>query len=115
VLFHKDIFLPDQIKKLRAVTVAPRVTGHAREAAQSDRYGQIIVPNKITFCGQDVIEAEMAGGAVIKLVIRLKYNAASDAIYVLGFENGAFLKTVWLNAVGDKHVTLDKAAYNKYL
>ncbi len=112
-LFHREVFLPQVILDLGARTIQPRVTNHARRAALQDRYGEITIPESVTFSGADVIEAEMEDGRVVKLVIRAPYDAARDLVLAIGFEGGqSFLKTVWFNLKSDGHRTLDRSRYS---
>lgn len=111
-LYHTEIFLPSPIRALATRTIAPRITRHAEMAAAGDRYGKLNIPCTLTFSGADVVEAEVESGRVVKLVLRLPYDATRDAVYAVGFDNGAaFIKTVWFNLKSDKHKTLDRSRY----
>ena len=113
-LFHKNIVMPREIAELKSVTIHPHVSRHAREAAQSDRYGAIMIPTLITFSGADIIEAEITGGSAVKLLIRRPYDASRDIVFAVGFRNNeSFLKSVWFNLRNDVHSTLKREIYNK--
>lgn len=113
-LFHRDVYMPAKIKKAGRVGIALRPTAHALTAAQSDRYGTIQIPARIEFTGADVVEAELFGDKVQKLVIRLPYNSSLSVIFVLIPDTGT-LKTVWLNRVNDSHKTLEAWRYETKL
>ncbi len=111
-LYHKDIFLPAPVATLGQMTIAPKVTRHAEQAAQSDRYGCIAIPSRVTFSGKDVVEAELTQGRVTKLVVRVAYDATRDLVLAIGFDKGAsFIKTVWFNLNSDTHSTLKRHLY----
>lgn len=111
-LYHKDVFLPSSVRALPARAYSPSITRHATEAALSDRYGKITIPASLTFSGREVVECEICEGSVRKLVVRLPYDGARDAVYVIGFDSGkCFLKSVWLNLSNDCHCTLDRSRY----
>lgn len=110
-LYHRDIYMPEGVRKLSGITLALRATNHAKEAASRDRYGVLLIPAAITFSGQDVIEAEFINGSLAKVVVRLPYDSRRDAIYVCTPDGT--LKTVWFNMRRDKHSTLDATKYCK--
>ena len=104
--------MPAKIAKLERTTLAPEITSHARDAAAGDRYGKMTIPASITFCGRDVVEAEIDGGKVKKLVVRVHYDETRDGVYVLGIDNGrVFYKTAWFNLSSDVHATLKRHLY----
>ena len=108
-LYHKLVFLP-KINKPDADY--PCVyTQHAREAALTDKYGVIILPNSYNLANSDIIELEIKNNDINKLVIRAPYNNKYDLTIVISFYSGV-IKTVWLNKKDDNHDTLDK---NKYI
>lgn len=114
-LYHKDIFMPERIKNLGLVSVSLVQTQHALHAANTDRYGEIMVPNLLTFRGRHVVEAETdCSGKVIKLVVRRQYSATLDVCYAIALMRNSttvILKTVWLNERNDNHLTLRREAY----
>lgn len=111
-LYHTEIFLPAAIRALTARTIAPRITRHAETAAAGDRYGKLTIPRTLTFSGANVVEAEVEAGRVVKLVVRLPYDATRDAVFAIGFDNGqSFIKTVWFNLKSDRHTTLNRSRY----
>lgn len=85
---------------------------HAREEAMKDRYGDITLPRAISFTegGLKIIEMEIQGQSVTKLVVRMSYDADKDITIVFNPADG-FVRTVWLNEKTDTHKTLDKSKY----
>jgi hypothetical protein len=59
-----------------------------------------------------VIEIEMEGRQVIKILYRIPYNAKYDMLLAIIPDRG-FVKTIWLNSVEDKHQTLRVGEYTK--
>ncbi len=111
-LFHREIFLPLNLRNLASTNLELNPTDHAREAAETDRYGAISIPAAIKFNGSNIVEAETVGGKLSKVVVRLSYDDTRDAIYAIGIDKGrTFLKTVWFNLKSDKHSTLRKEMY----
>lgn len=109
ILFHREIAMPAKVRDMKEISFTLRPTAHAENAARNDRYGKLTIPASIRFAGKDIVEAEMTGGAVTKLVVRIPYDSTRDAIYVI-LPNGT-LKTVWFNLSNDLHKTLDKSRY----
>ena len=113
-LYHKEIAMPREVTALKAVTIRPTHTRHAREAALTDRYGVINLPEVVSFSGADVVEAEITEGRVSKLVVRRPYDEARDIVMAIGFRNSeSFLKSAWFNLRNDNHGTLNRERYNK--
>lgn len=113
-LYHREIAMPREVATLKTVTICPTHTRHAREAALTDRYGVINLPEVVSFSGADVVEAEITEGRVSKLVVRRPYDETRDIVMAIGFRNSeSFLKTVWGNLKTDRHATLRREIYNK--
>jgi hypothetical protein len=83
-------------------------TQHARQAAKNDRYGEPEdLPETVSILPGQVIELEIAGGRLQKLVVRIPYDSEVDLCLVLSLETErASVKTLWLNLVTDNHSTL---------
>lgn len=109
-LYHTEVFLPAKLKTLPRCRIAITPSEHAKRAAKDDRYGNVPIPSHIEFDGRNIIEAEIDGGRVLKLVVRLALNAVNDVIYVVMPETG-LLKTTWINRRSDLHRTLDRSRY----
>lgn len=116
MLYHKNLGLPKELLyKLNHIKeVSLTYSRHAIIASQSDRYAtrRIKLRDKLSFKADDVIELETdANGSLLKLVVRVSYNADLDIIYVLS--RGGFVKTVWLNKKTDLHETLNESKYER--
>ncbi len=112
-LFHREVYMPADIREqFHGRTFRLAVSGHARVAARSDRYGVLSIPETVTVEGGAIVEAEASESAIEKIVVRTSYDATRDAVYVL-IPDGpvATLKTVWFNLKSDRHKTLDKKNY----
>jgi hypothetical protein len=109
MLLHKSqANFPDEIRNAPKRTFNPKYTLHAKEAAD-DR--NIVLPNVISFSGKDVFEAQIEDGKIVKVCIRIGYNAKNDLI--LAVLNDRTVKTVWTNRKGDDHKTLDLSKYTR--
>ncbi len=120
-LYHRDIYLPES-PALSAPTERTwwlTYTRHAKMECIGDYQASIIhPPRSVHFSRSQIIEAEIVRGEVIKLVVRIGYTGTRDLVLVLcGFEPGvsfANVKSIWTNAVGDKHKTLRKELYEPH-
>lgn len=84
-----------------------QITAHAQRAAQSDRYGQIDLPESITTAGTQLVEFETDNHSQItKIVLRKSYSVDLDVVFVV--VSGGVLVTVWLNRKSDNHQTLQR-------
>lgn len=112
MLYHKDIRLPEGFA-LPARTVALSWTRHACHALTTDRYGMIPKFEHIDLRLKEVIEVELDGKRVVKVVVRGDLDGINDIVYVL-IPNGSnpwTVKTVWINEKNDDHKTLDRSKY----
>lgn len=117
-LYHTDIFTPPQFKRIENVIVDNiyPLSPYVVNAANSDRFGQIIVPSSFEFSYCDIIEIETYKDSTdIKFLIRLEYDKINDLCIVILCDRlgNVRIKTVWLNEKTDKHKTLDKTKYSK--
>lgn len=110
-LYHKELGLP--ALAFRATARRPHYTPHALTACLNDRYGQILPPASITLKAEQVVEVEVRGGKVEKIVVRLPYNDRFDLVAALcNFSaDSVTVKTVWLNERNDTHATLNRSLY----
>lgn len=110
-LFHKDIGFPEGF----CAKVGTRMliyTQHAKNAALNDRYGVINLPKYVNTSDAEIIEAEIEGQLVLKLVYRVSYNKDLDLVLaVIPVDDKFLVKTVWLNRRTDKHKTLNRRVY----
>ena len=114
-LFHKDIGFPANLNLPKGV-IDLRYSPHAQSAAKDDRYtklGPINLPAAIDVNEATVIEVEMEGAKVTKILYRAKLDALRDiCIPVIPRFGHLFAKTVWVNLSSDKHRTLDRTKYS---
>lgn len=113
-LYHRDIFLPPVVSALANRQYNLAYTRHALTEAVNDKLGALThAPRSVKFQTYEIVEAELTDGEVTKLVVRLSYDERRDLILVLRhFDDGAAtVVTVWTNAIGDKHKTLNRKNY----
>jgi hypothetical protein len=110
-LYHRDIGLPVSAKKFQIGEIKLIYSMHARFEAQADRYQLISLPTVLDTNKATLIEVEILGGRLNKLVWRANYSEVFDLIIVLGASGT--VKTVWLNLKSDTHKTLDRSKYRK--
>lgn len=108
-LYHREIGFPGDVQ-IPTGHMDLVYSKHALDEANSDRYGQVDLPDTITFQLGDVIEIEVDNKQVIKMVVRVSYDDEKDLVLAIIPQNG-LVKTVWFNTRGDKHRTLDKWRY----
>lgn len=113
MLYHYTIGFPKNIA-LPVGRLRLRYGRHALEAAKTDRYGCLILPNSVQAHQLRIIEMEVVDGQVVKFVARMPYNAANDLVLVIAphSEQGCwFVRTVWVNKRNDTHSTLRRWLY----
>ena len=111
MLYHRDVNLPPQLKKLKKQIIPDLAYSYH---AQNQAYNKgIILPDKLEYSGHNIIEAEIIDSIVYKLVVRVEYehNSDYDICLVIINNNGILIKTLWLNNKTDTHKTLDKSNY----
>lgn len=108
-LFNAGVFMPPL--KFPTKPLALKYGAHALDAAAGDRYGNLLglLPTTLDWNDADVVEVEMTGPKLTKLVCRVPGDADLDVVLVV-LPTG-FVKTTWGNKVGDKHKTLDRTKY----
>lgn len=111
-LYHREIGFPKgaDLPPGFSPVVRLRYGPHALDAAKSDRYGRLHLPPVIDIRKGDLFEVGVTGNTVTKMAVRMPYDEKIDLIIVFGPKDG-FVRTVWANAKGDKHRTLDRAKY----
>jgi Na+-transporting NADH:ubiquinone oxidoreductase subunit NqrA len=114
MLYHYSIGFPD-VERFSGI-MQLEYSYHALNASNDDKYGMITLPNILDLTGLDLldtstrlIEMEVTNGIMSKGVYRVKYDKRYDLVLVV-LRNGR-VKTLWLNSVSDKHVTLDRSKY----
>ena len=117
MLYHRDIGFPQSLDLKYQYTFDLTYSKHAQEAANSDRYGEIKLPQGVSFPKSSVVEVETEDDVTItKMVVRYNYplNDKLDLCLVIIPQTG-FVKTVWINEAKDKHKTLDKSKYSQII
>lgn len=110
-LYHFEIGFPRNLN-VRFGTLRLRYSHHARQAALNDRYGDIDLPEALNTNTAKVIEVEVIGDRVEKVLYRVSYNDDFDLLVAV-MPRDSFVKTVWLNRRNDGHKTLNAAKYNR--
>ncbi len=114
MLFHRDIGLPKRFFPQGIFNLV--YSEHAKSAAYHDRYAGhkgIQLPQEIMARDDRLIETEIVGKDIVKLVYRIPYSSEYDLTLAISVQRGRawMVKTVWLNSVNDIHNTLNRAAY----
>lgn len=120
-LYHKNVFLPPNVKDYTGIIYRLLWTPHAKRAAETDRYGKIDITKlermlKVDL--KDVIEVEKDDitSQIIKMVIRKPYDKERDVVIAFipdVVNHEAVVKTVWSNLKSDIHKTLRKDLYSE--
>lgn len=111
--YHFEIGLPKGFNGAMGV-IPLEYTKHALEAAENDRYGKIKLPKEIDTNRAKVIEVEMRGREVLKVLYRVKCTKGLDLLVACMPMSDCFkVRTVWLNLASDAHGTLDASKYEK--
>jgi hypothetical protein len=82
---------------------------HAKHQCVADRYGIIKPPATLDIANGKLIELQVLGGRIEKIVVRIPYDNRHDLVLVVGKDG--FVRTLWLNRNNDKHNTLDRTRY----
>ena len=109
-LYHPQIGFPSTFRRpvgsFRAVASA-----HAKDRAELKGFK---LPTAINLNDYSIVEIEMDGSRLVKIVVRGEYDSYDDICMAIMFKNGgAFIKTAWLNAWDDSHKTLDPSRYGR--
>lgn len=117
-LYHKDLGFPNRVTNMLAGAKKAKFqfeldySYHAKQSAETDRYGRINLPTHVDCGSAQPIEVETKDGQINKVVYRTAYNEKFDLVIVV-VANDGFVRTVWLNRVDDIHNSLDESKYNK--
>lgn len=111
-LYHPEVYWPAEvIRQLPNQTIGVVYTKHAKQAAKSDRYGHIDLPNRIDMDRAFVFEAELNSRLCLtKFGVRISLDNERDLCLIITCN--LRVKTVWVNLRADEHKTLNK---NKYV
>jgi hypothetical protein len=109
-LFHKDVFMPPSAKS-PVFEGKLKYSFHAIKASQSDRFGDITLPEMFSVANAELIESELSddGKVVLKQVWRQALDDKRDLVLVITRDGR--VKTVWINLRSDKHRTLQVDKY----
>ena len=112
--YHKEVSWPEQLDMLMPTgMIDAKYSRHAENAAQTDRYGEILLPAYFTMERAWIFEAEI-DGSHLKIVFRYPHDDQYDMVVAALVEfDQLYVKTVWLNAVNDTHKTLNAENYAK--
>lgn len=108
-LFHKDLGFPKKMRFKAIEGLTP--SAHALRERDSDRYGKFDIPTAFDPETWTVIEIEVEGGALNKIVARKPIDEKRDIVMVF-LPLSKLIKTLWINTNDDTHKTLDKSAYS---
>lgn len=110
--YHKDLGFPAHIEIPQGLFKLD-ITGHARKAAQTDRYGSFQLDTWLDTYSAEAIEIEEESDG-LKVVYRMHHSRQLDVCYAVLFAgNKAVLKTAWLNEKSDQHKTLKFGHYTQ--
>ncbi len=118
-LFHRDLgFAPIVTRalcRLATSSFRPRYSMHSLRAALDDRYGPFVPPARITINVPEVVEVEISGLCITKVVVRIPCPKRDGFDLMLALTDFAAdtvtVKTCWLNRTTDTHTTLDASKY----
>lgn len=108
--YHKDVHMPEVFRK-PLFEGELFYTPHARQAAETDPYGVVALPQYFKAAGAQLIEVETEKGIPVKQLWRQRLDDERDL--VLAITKGGCVKTVWINLASDAHTTLHLDHYEK--
>jgi hypothetical protein len=101
----------NRLKDIRYPRKKLQLTNHVLQRMLEKK---IIVPKFIEIKSGQVVEAELNGACITKLVVRQSINTTQDLVLVLIPKDSTWLVvTAWLNDVTDTHKTLKKDRLSK--
>ena len=103
--YNKDVWMPKL--NVPTVDIILSYTYHALDAAKTDRYGVIELPESINLADYEIVELEIADGKPRKILIRGHYDSSRDLTMAILLRDNRVL-TVWSNLKGDDHKSLRK-------
>lgn len=109
-LYHVSLGLPANFRAPVGQHVL-HYTRHALHAAQNDRYGVPVLPDRIDSRTARVIEVEVTGQRVTKILYRIRHCDRFDLCLAVIPGAKFLVKTVWLQDNTDQHKTLDASRY----
>jgi len=109
-LYHVKLGFPKQAVFIRG-TLSLTYSRHALAESINDRYGIIVLPQKLNVENATLIEIEVEMNVVVKSVYRIPLDAERDLVLVV-LRDG-YVKTVWVNKRNDVHRSLDRSKYRR--
>lgn len=119
--YHRDLpggVPPEAIQAFLGTRIALDYSRHAMQAAVQDRYtnpkSPWVAPRHVLLSAGDIVEAQVEDGVAVKAVVRVALDLDRDIVLVLNQPDRmlrAFVRTLWINLVNDKHSTLDSSKY----
>ena len=109
-LYHREVYAPVPMFRSPGV-VRVHYTDHAREQAETDRYGNMraYLHKFIDFDEGEIVEVEVTDGLVSKRLVRIRATKELDLVLAV-LSNGR-VTTVWVNQRDDRHSTLNRSKY----
>lgn len=114
-LYNKALGLPAGAALLWAGRLELQYANHAQAERNAENYGSAELFSSADFESKDVVEVQVQNGQPVKAVVRFPYSDNLDLCMVINTpaSGRAFVRTVWFNAVDDKHHTLNRSLYNR--
>jgi hypothetical protein len=101
----------NRLKNITYTRKKIQLTNHVSQRMLEKKF---IVPKTIEIKTGQVVEAELNGTCITKLVVRQSINTAQDLVLVLIPKDSIWLAvTAWINDVTDTHKTLKKDRISK--
>lgn len=116
MLYHFQLGFPETLKIKEQYTFNITYSKHALEAARTDRYGIMKLPERVVIPRTYIVEVETQDNIEVdKIVFRIpyEYDDTLDLCLVI-IPNNSLCKTLWLNKVEDLHKSLNKERYTRY-
>ena len=114
MLYHFQLGFPETLKIKDQYTFNLAYSKHALQAARTDRYGIMRLPESVIIPRNYIVEVESQDDVEAdKIVFRIPYEYEEDLdLCIVVITDTQFVKTVWFNKLTDVHTTLDKSRYS---
>lgn len=109
--YHKDIYMPEKYKKIEFACLV-NYSRHAKQEAETDKYGKINLPTVFDSRNADLIEVTAEGDKPKIGLFKMPYDDTRDLCMVMEINKGKAI-TVFFNQKGDNHPTLNSSLYAK--
>lgn len=116
MLYHFELGFPSSLVIKDQYTFNLKYSLHALEAAKSDRYGKMKLPERVVIPRNYIVEVATDNNIdVNKIVFRIPYEYREDLdLCLVVIPETQFVKTVWFNKATDTHKTLDIEKYSTF-